>query len=117
MAAEAGFPWQASPSHPEKEGLVNPEIATVQKVIGSKLDAPSTPTVKFTNSHEPEHRKHSNSLHSLHSPIHFKNHRNSPKAVHRASQLSTISAAAATDAITPHKPTSPLPVRTIPGGF
>jgi hypothetical protein len=105
MAGEAGFPWQAPSRDPEKETVIIPEQqAGNLRAEGRKHeDAPASPDKTTTAKQDIQPRKHSNSLHG-------RPHRGSVKGPPRVNYSGFN---ASSDPIT-SKPTSPLPVRTIP---
>ncbi|KIW73645.1 hypothetical protein PV04_01744 [Phialophora macrospora] len=105
MAGEAGFPWQAPSRDLEKETVIIPEQQGGDlRAEGVKHeDAPASPIKTTTSQQNTQPIKNSNSLHG-------KPHRGSVKGPPRVN-YSVVNASS--DPITP-KPTSPLPVRTIP---
>ncbi|ETI27907.1 hypothetical protein G647_00356 [Cladophialophora carrionii CBS 160.54] len=105
MADEAGFPWQAPSRDPEKEAVVTAEqqVNNVRPDGMKGQEAPASPVKITTAQQNIQPRKHNNSLHG-------RPHSGSVKGPPRVNHSILT---APSDPIT-SKPTSPLPVRTIP---
>jgi hypothetical protein len=105
MATEPGFPWQAPSRDPEKEGVTIPDPkAQAIRAEDQEREAVATSPVKATAAaHDTQPRKHSNSTHG-------RSHRGSVKGPPKVNYSIPVPPPDLSNS----KPTSPLPVRTIP---
>ena len=102
MATQPGFPWAAPSRDPEKEGVTNPEQK--KNTIPAHSEEEKRDEVKASiSNHDSQPRKHS---HSVRGRPHRASIKGPPRVSFAIPNLPTAPVSS--------KPTSPLPVRTIP---